>query len=289
MGSTKREVEVSYDVDNEFFRLWLDERMNYTCGLFHGEDGGSDNLEEAQIRKLAWLHEAAHAGLDKTLLDIGCGWGANMEYNALQRGVKNVHGITLSPAQYEEITRRAIPGVTAQCISYLDYKPAVKFDSIISICMMEHICTPAEVRAGKAVEMYRNYFRLAWEWSNPGAWFGLQTILRNRVPRLRQDVQDIGWVTYAIFPGGITPRLEEIIAAVNPYWEVMEVKTRRLDYQRTTEHWRQRLRDHAEIIKAKWGEQLLIDYDRYLSTCVRGFEMHYQSLAQYSLKRIDTI
>ena len=285
MGSTQQQVGVSYDVDNEFFRLWLDERMNYTCGLFEG----TENLEQAQLKKLAWLHDAAHVTPESKVLDIGCGWGADLEYLALARGVKDARGITLSKAQFEEINRRHIPGVTAECVSYLDYKPAVKFDSIISICMMEHICSPEEVRAGKAIEMYRNYFRLAWEWTKPGAWFGLQTILRNRVPRLREDVRDIGWVTYAIFPGGITPRLEEIIAAVNPYWEVMEVQTRRLHYQKTCEHWRQRLRDHEAEITARWGAQLFHDYDRYLSTCVRGFEMHYQSLAQYSLRRIDEI
>ena len=285
MGSTQQQVGVSYDVDNEFFRLWLDERMNYTCGLFEG----TENLEQAQLKKLAWLHDAAHVTPESKVLDIGCGWGADLEYLALARGVKDARGITLSKAQFEEINRRNIPGVTAECVSYLDYKPAVKFDSIISICMMEHICSPEEVRAGKAIEMYRNYFRLAWEWTKPGAWFGLQTILRNRVPRLREDVRDIGWVTYAIFPGGITPRLEEIIAAVNPYWEVMEVQTRRLHYQKTCEHWRQRLRDHEAEITARWGAQLFHDYDRYLSTCVRGFEMHYQSLAQYSLRRIDEI
>jgi cyclopropane-fatty-acyl-phospholipid synthase len=281
--STQREVEVSYDVDNEFFRLWLDERMNYTCGLFEG----TDSLEQAQLNKLAWLHDAAHVRPDSSVLDIGCGWGANIEYLAGQRGVRDVHGITLSSAQLAEIQRRAMPNVTANCVSYLDYKPTVKFDSIISICMMEHIVTPAEARAGKAIEMYRNYFRLAHSWTKPGAWFGLQTILRNRVPRIAADIRDIGWVTYEIFPGGITPRLEEIITAVNPYWEVLEVKTRRLDYKRTCEHWLARMRQHEALIKERWGAKLFADYDRYLSTCVRGFEMHYQSLAQYSLQRID--
>src|ERR1041384_7366883 len=120
-------------------------------------------------------------------------------------------------------------GARAEVGSYLHYKPAEKFDAIISICMMEHIVSPQEAREGKSVPAYRNYFRLAHEWTKPGSWFGLQTILRNFVPRDRQDVKDVGWVTYEIFPGGITPRLEVIIAAVNPYWEVMEVKTRRLD------------------------------------------------------------
>lgn len=281
--SNQREVEVSYDVDNEFFRLWLDERMNYTCGLFEG----TESLEQAQLNKLAWLHEAAHVKPSSSVLDIGCGWGANIEYLAQDRGVRDVHGITLSSAQHAEIKRRAIPGVTATCVSYLDYQPPVKFDSIISICMMEHIVTPAEARAGKAIDMYRNYFRLAHSWTKPGAWFGLQTILRNRVPRIAADVRDIGWVTYEIFPGGITPRLEEIITAVNPYWEVIEVKTRRLDYKLTCEHWLKRLRQNEALIKERWGAKLFTDYERYLATCVRGFEMHYQSLAQYSLQRID--
>jgi cyclopropane-fatty-acyl-phospholipid synthase len=283
MGSTQSDVEVSYDVDNEFFRLWLDERMNYTCALFEG----TDNLEQAQQKKLAWLSDAAHVTAESTVLDIGCGWGANLEHLALARGVKRAHGITLSSAQHAEITRRGIPGVTASVVSYADYQPEAKFDAIISICMMEHICSPEEARAGRAVELYRNYFKLAHRWTRPGAHFGLQTILRNRVPRNPQDLRDIGWVTYKIFPGGITPRLEEIIAAVNPYWEVVEVQTRRLHYKRTCEHWRDRMRHHEQTIVARWGHQLFADYDRYLSTCIRAFEMHYQSLAQYSLRRID--
>ncbi len=283
MGSTQPQVQVSYDVDNEFFRLWLDERMNYTCGLFDG----TDNLEQAQLKKLAWHYDAAHVRQDSSVLDIGCGWGANIEYLAADRGTKDVHGITLSPAQHAEIVRRKIPNVTANCVSYLDYKPPVKFDSIISICMMEHICTPEEARAGKAIDMYRNYFRLAHEWAKPGAHFGLQTILRNRIPRNPKDIRDLGWTTYEIFPGGIVPRLEEIVAAVNPYWEILEIKTRRVDYQKTCEHWLSRMKDHKAEVLAKWGEKLFNDYDRYLSTCVRGFEMHYQSLAQYSLRRID--
>jgi cyclopropane-fatty-acyl-phospholipid synthase len=287
MGSTQAEVEVSYDVSNEFFRLWLDERMNYTCGIFDEGDWHTDSLEEAQIKKLAWHHDAAQLTVDKRLLDIGCGWGANIEYQAVDRGVKEVHGITLSRSQHDEIMRRKIPGVTASVCSYLDYKPAKKFDAVISICMMEHICSPEEARSGKHIEMYRNYFRLAHEWTNPGSYFALQTILRNRFPRTRKEIQDIGFCTYKIFPGGITPRLEDIIIAVNPYWEITEVKTRRTDYQKTTQHWLSRLEDHKDLVIKKWGQPVYDDYVRYLSTCVYAFDKHYQSLAQYALRRID--
>jgi cyclopropane-fatty-acyl-phospholipid synthase len=297
MGSSKADIAVSYDVSNEFFRLWLDESMSYTCGIFDDTDGraempppghpGERTLEEAQREKHRILARFAHLDHDSSLLDIGCGWGANLEYQATQTRVKQAHGITLSEAQAAEIGRRGLPNVTAEVCSYLDFKPPQKFDAIISICMMEHIVSPQEARDGLSIPAYRNYFRLAHQWAKPGAYFGLQTILRNFVPRDRQDVKDVGWVTYEIFPGGITPRLEEIIAAVNPYWEVLELKTRRLDYMKTTWHWRDRLRKNEARIRAQWGDKVFDDYDRYLSTCVRGFEKHYQSLAQYSLKRID--
>lgn len=282
--STQDEVEVSYDVGNEFFRLWLDERMNYTCALYLNE---GETLEQAQVNKLAWLHDAARVTPDKRVLDIGCGWGANIEYLAKDRGVRDVVGITLSRAQHEEIMRRGVPGVSAHVCDYRDYTPDRKFDAVISICMMEHIATPEEVRAGKHVAMYRDYFRRAHAWTNPGAWFGLQTILRDRVPRNREDLRDIGWVTYEIFPGGLSLRLEDIVRAVGPYWEIMEVHTRREHYQKTCAEWLRRMRSHEALIRSKWGDKVFDDYDRYLRTCVRGFEMHYQSLAQYKLRRID--
>lgn len=282
--STQEEVEVSYDVGNEFFRLWLDSKMNYTCGIWDGVD----NLEDAQNQKLEWLHDAANLGPDKRLLDIGCGWGANLEYQTQVKGVKDAVGITLSRSQAAEVESRELPGVRTYVCDYRDFTPGdKKFDSIISICMMEHIATPEEVRDGTHIRAYRDYFKKAWEWTNPGASFGLQTILRNRVPRIKKDLEDIGFVTYKIFPGGLSLRLEDIIKAVNPYWEIMEIKTRRVDYEKTCQAWLDGLRNHEGFIREKWGDEVFDDYDRYLATCVRGFQMHYQSLAQYALKRID--
>lgn len=281
--STQEEVEVSYDVSNDFFRLWLDEKMNYTCALYID----TDNLEEAQDKKLEWLADAARLTPDKRLLDIGCGWGANLEYQTKKRGVKDAVGITLSRSQAEEVHARDLQGVTCEVTDYRDFQPTEKFDAVISICMMEHIARPEHARDGSHIDMYRDYFRRAWEWTNPGAWFGLQTILRNRVPRNREDLRDIGWLTYQIFPGGLSLRLEDVVKAVNPYWEIMEVQVRREHYQKTCAEWLRRLRLHEDHIRATWGDQVFDDYDRYLRTCVRAFEMHYQSLAQYALRRID--
>ena len=94
-------------------------------------------------------------------------------------------------------------------------------------------------------------------------------------------------MTYKIFPGGLSLRLEDVVKAVNPYWEITEIYTRREDYEKTCAEWLARLRKHETLIRERWGNEVFDDYDRYLRTCVRGFQMHYQSLAQYVLRRID--
>ncbi|MFO0630208.1 MAG: class I SAM-dependent methyltransferase [Polyangiales bacterium] len=283
MTSTKREVEVSYDVSNEFFRLWLDERMHYTCAVFEGEN---ETLEQAQVNKSRVLYEYAEMNPDKLVLDIGCGWGANVEYLSL-RGTKRVHGITLSSAQFEEINARKIPGVKVWCTDYKDFDPAEKYDALVSIEMIDHLCSPAQANQGLAIDIYREYFRKCASWVKPGAHFGFQAILRNRVPRTKRDIEDLKFTADVIFPGGLNPRLEELVAAVNPYWEVVELKTRRVHYGKTTAEWLRRMRLHEKKIRETWGDQVFDDYDRYLSTCVRAFANHWSSDVQMKLRHID--
>jgi cyclopropane-fatty-acyl-phospholipid synthase len=284
VGSTKAEVEVSYDVSNEFFRLWLDERMNYTCAVYETWD---QSLEAAQLNKLKILSDFAKVTPEKRILDIGCGWGACVEYLSTTRNVKEAVGITLSSAMAEEVNARKIPNVKCVANDFRTWTPDEKFDGLISICMMDHLCSPAEAREGKAIDIYRNYFKKCWEITKPGSWFGLQTILRNRTPRRGKDLEDIFWVTHNIFPGGLNPRLEELIAAVNPYWEVLELRTQRTCYGRTTGEWLRKLRLHEGQIRERWGNQVFDDYERYLDTCVRAFANHWSSDVQMKLKKID--
>jgi cyclopropane-fatty-acyl-phospholipid synthase len=285
--SNLADISVSYDVSNDFFRLWLDERMNYTSAVYdEGPHAPTDSLELAQMNKLAILHDYARIQPDMRVLDIGCGWGANLQYLAVDRGVREVHGITLSDAQHREIVRRRLPNVTASMCNYLDYEPPAKFDAVVSICMLEHTATPAQVRSGEHIAVYRDYFRRVHEWTRPGACFALQTILRNSIPRNRKDIEDMAHITYTMFPGGYAVRLAEITEAVGRYWEVIEVKTRRLDYMRTCGEWLARLRRHEAQIRGRHGDRVFEDYDRYLAACVTAFDKNYVSLAQYSLRRL---
>jgi cyclopropane-fatty-acyl-phospholipid synthase len=281
--ASKSEVEVAYDVGNEFFRLWLDTRMVYSCGVFEG----TDDLETAQTNKLKLISDFAHVAPGQVVLDMGCGWGANLAYLTQERGVAHAHGFTLSTQQHEEIKRRALGNVTASLVSYLDYQPPERVDAVTCIGMMEHIVRPAEARENKQIAIYRKCFSLAHKWSKPGAHFGLQSIFRNLIPRNGHDLRELAWMADTIYPGAMNPRLEDLVTAANPYWEVMQVVTRRTDYRRTCEHWRARLRDHAGEIVERWSQQLLDVYDRYLSACVLGFDKGYISLTQLSLRRID--
>lgn len=282
MTSTQRDIDESYSLSNDFFRLWLDEGMHYTSASFLAED---ETLEQAQINKARILYEYAEMNPDKLVLDIGCGWGSNLEYLA-SRGVKRARGITLSTAQLEWIRRRELPGVSVWLCDFYDHEPEEKYDALISIEMIDHLCSPEQSRKGQAIDIYRDYFRRCADWVKPGACFGFQAILRNRVPRTRKDLEDLAFTADVIFPGGLNPRLEELVAAVNPYWEILELRTQRTSYRKTTAEWLHRLRSHEKKIRDEWGDRVYEDYDRYLSTCVRAFDAHWSSDVQMKLRHI---
>jgi len=283
MTSTKSDIEVSYDVSNAFFRLWLDENMHYTSASYVT---GDETLEQAQQHKCRILADYAEIDADTSFLDIGCGWGAFLEQIVVEREVKRAEGITLSTAQHEFIQSRNIPGVTTRVVDYALHEPSEPYDALISIEMIDHLCSPAQARKGMAVELYRTYFDKLARWVKPGANFGFQAILRNRVPRNRKDLEDLAFTADVIFPGGLNPRIEELIKAVNPHWEVLEMRTQRESYGRTTGEWLRRMKLHEDKIRATWGDQVYDDYDRYLSTCVKAFDAHWSSDVQMKLRRI---
>ncbi len=283
MTSNQKQIEVSYDVSNAFFRLWLDENMHYTSAVFDRDDM---TLEEAQENKARILYEFAEMSPDKSVCDIGCGWGSMLEY-ATRRGVKQATGVTLSTEQAEWARARKMPNTEIVIQDYAEHVPAKKYDALVSIEMIDHLCSPAQAREGKAIDIYRGYFEKLAAWVEPGACFGFQAILRHRVPRTRKDLLDLQFTADVIFPGGLNPRIEELIRAVNPRWEIVEMHTRRTHYGKTTAEWLRRMRTHEAYIRATWGDDLYTDYERYLETCVRGFANFWASDVQMKLRRFD--
>lgn len=284
MTSTQAEIDRSYSVSNDFFRLWLDENMHYTCAAFDRE---GMTLEEAQEHKARILYDFAELDATKTVLDIGCGWGSAIDC-FLRFGVREAHGITLSTEQLAWCEERGLPADRAKFIlcDYALYEPAEKYDALVSIEMIDHLCSPAQAREGLAVALYRKYFDRLATWVEPGAAFGFQAILRNRIPRSRKDLEDLAFTADVIFPGGLNPRIEELVQAISPHWELEQLIMRRKDYGRTTGEWLRRMRLHEATIRSTWGDQLFDDYERYLDTCVRGFANHWSGDVQMKLRRI---
>ncbi len=283
MTSTQKEIEVGYDISNEFFNLWLDEGMHYTSAFYKT---GTETLEQAQIQKAEALYEYAEMNAEKLVLDIGCGWGSNLAYH-VTRGTKRAHGITLSTEQANWGNGKKMPGVKVIICDYKDYAPAEQYDALQSIEMIDHLVSPAQANEGKAVDIYREYFKKCHSWLKPGGYFGFQAILRDRVPRTRKDLEDLKFTADVIFPGGLNPRLEELIMAVRPYFEIVEMRTLRESYGRTTGEWLRRMKLHEKDIRATWGDELYDNYDRYLSTCVRAFAAHWSSDVQMKLRRCE--
>ncbi|MEM1029798.1 MAG: class I SAM-dependent methyltransferase [Myxococcota bacterium] len=282
MTSTKTHIEASYDVSNDFFALWLDDHMHYTSASFLT---GEETLVEAQEQKCRILSDYAELDESSSVLDIGCGWGSYLAHAIRERNVKKADGITLSTAQHEYAQARGISGLNTMVADYHDFVPEAPYDGLVSIEMIDHLCSPAQARRGEAVDLYRKYFTRVAQWVKPGAYFGFQAILRNRVPRDRKSLEDLAFTADVIFPGGLNPRLEELIKAVEPSWEVLEVRTQRESYGRTTAAWHDGLVKNESVIRETWGDQVYEDYDRYLGTCVRAFEKRWSSDVQMKLRR----
>jgi len=290
MTSTLDDIEIGYDIDNAFFGLWLDEKMHYSCAAF---DESHPTLEIAQRNKCHILAEFAGITPDTLVLDVGCGWGSFLEYLARDRFVKRAHGITLSPAQYDEAVSRRLPGVDVWCTDYQQFTPSEPYDALVSIEMIDHLVSPQQQREGRAVAIYRDYFDRLAQWIKPGGYFAFQAILRDRVPRGRKDLEDLQFTANVIFPGGLNPRLEQLVAAAAPAWEIVELVTNRENYGRTAAEWRGRMRANQAIIMEKgWGHRVMSNgdtvwnnYERYLSTCVRAFENHWSSGVRMRLRR----
>lgn len=272
-----------YDLSGKLYDLFLDSDRQYSCAYFR--DPGM-TLDAAQKAKKTHIAGKLLLEPGMRVLDIGCGWGSALDVVS-RLGAKEVVGITLSTEQLAYCKERRIPNATFLLQDYATYEPEQKYDALISIEMIDHLCSPAQQKEGLAVEIYRSYFNKLATWVKPGDCFGFQAILRNRIPRDREQLRDLQFTADVIFPGGLNPRIEELVAAISPRWELIELHMMRDDYRRTTAEWLRRFTLHEKEIRAKWGDQVFADYDRYLKACVRQFTLHQSGDVQMKLRRID--
>ena len=254
-----------YDVGHDFYRLWLDDSMTYSCALWEGDD---DTLEAAQERKLRLHLDAIRADEAGSVLDVGCGWGSLLRRLTQDHGVERAVGLTLSDDQAAVVERAGYPGVEVRTESWTDYEPDAPFDGIVSIGAFEHFATPDDSPAERA-RVYRAFFERCRGWLTDDGALSLQTIAYANMARA--DASE--FIQREIFPDADLPTLAEIATAAEGVFETRWLRNDRLHYARTLEEWGRRLRRRRDEAIELVGPEIVARYERYLKHSAFGFRM----------------
>ena len=197
MLKQQQDVSSHYDIGNDFYSLWLDDTLSYSCAYFKNEN---DTLYDAQMNKIHHTLKKLNLKEGESLLDIGCGWGTLLIEAAKKYKVKGL-GITLSEEQYKKFSERIVEEnlqdyLEVRLMDYRDLeKSGLTFDKVVSVGMLEHV--------GRT--NYDLYFKNINAVLKEGGVFVLHYISGMR------ETEGDAWIKKYIFPGGMIPSLREII------------------------------------------------------------------------------
>jgi cyclopropane-fatty-acyl-phospholipid synthase len=264
-------IRSHYDVGNDFYKLWLDRRMVYSCAYFTRPDA---SLDEAQEAKLEHICRKLRLTPGERFLDVGCGWGGLIIHAAERFGVEAV-GITLSLEQAalarERIAAKGLASrVTVEVRDYREVSAHEEFDKIASVGMVEHV---GRSRLPVYFECLHNYLK-------PGGLLLNHGIVHATVsgkPRLRDRVFDRLWgdndfINYYVFPDGELPHLAEVIATSEAAgFEARDGESLREHYAITLRHWVERLESNRNAAVAAAGEEIYRIWRLYMAASAFGF------------------
>ena len=261
-----RSVRHHYDLSNEFFALFLDDSMTYSCALFEDPD---QSLEAAQAAKLELVCRKLELSPGARVLDVGCGWGSFAIRAAREHGARVV-GITLSAPQAELAARRAGEAGVAERVDIrvMDYRDIAgeRFDAVASIGMVEHVGDGLPVYGRRLAEALR-----------PGG-----RLLNHGISRLRHDDVEPGpFSSRYVFPDGAPPQLSKVVHTLEEAGlEATHVEGLREHYIRTLDHWAERLDRRLEEATRLVGPERVRVWRLYLRAARNGFETGFTSVYQ---------
>jgi cyclopropane-fatty-acyl-phospholipid synthase len=271
IGKAQQNVAHHYDLSDDLYRLFLDDDRQYSCAYFSRR---GMTLEDAQLEKKR--HIAGKLMLDRPglrVLDIGSGWGGMALYLA-QQGAETVKGVTLSVEQHKVSELRARDAGLADRVTFglQDYRnDSGTYDRIVSVGMFEH------VGAGH----YDEYFDKVRELLADDGVFLLHSIGRMEPPGTTNP-----WLRKYIFPGGYTPALSEVLAAIEKagLW-VADIEILRLHYAMTLREWHARFQANRDRARALYDERFCRMWEYYLVGCEIAFRRMGQMVFQMQITK----
>jgi cyclopropane-fatty-acyl-phospholipid synthase len=262
-------VRHHYDVSNDFFALFLDQSMTYSCAFFAE---GAETLEQAQEEKLDTVARKLALKEGERVLDVGCGWGAFPLRAATKYGA-SVLGITLSPPQAERARQRAEEAGVADRVEVrvMDYRDLAtsgeRFDAIASIGMVEHV----------GEEQIDVYARTLAGLLDPGG-----RLLNHGISRLRHtDPDAAAFSERYVFPDGEPLQLSRVLLALERAGFITRhVSEHGADYAETLRHWARRLDENLDEALRLAGPERVRVWRLYLRAARNGFENGFLSIYQ---------
>ena len=258
MKKQKEEVTSHYDIGNDFYKIWLDDTLSYSCAYFKKCD---DTLHDAQMNKIHHILKKLNLSEGLSLLDIGCGWGGLLIEAAKLYKVKGL-GITLSEEQYkafkERIERENLQDyIDVKIMDYRELsKSHLKFDRVVSVGMLEHVGRPN----------YDLFFKNVDSVLKKGGLF-----LLHYISGLQESEGD-AWIKKYIFPGGVLPSFREIINISGDYkYHTIDVESLRLHYKKTLLMWAKNFDDNIDKIKTMFDDEFIRMWRMYLYACAAVF------------------
>ena len=242
---------VHYEVSNDFFKLWLDPTMTYSCAYFAT---GSESLEEAQMAKVDLAFRKAQLQRGDRLLDIGCGWGAAAERAAVQYGASAV-GLTVSQMQLELARRRERSGLALsyRLEGWETYREPC--DVIVSFGAFEHF----------SVAKYEAFFARCHEVLSDGGSMLIQTISIGKPSTSFKLFRYAHFLRKEFFPGAELPPPEVVVSHARlGGFELLHAESLRPHYVRTLDEWLANLKANREAAIAATSEEMYAKFVRYL-------------------------
>jgi cyclopropane-fatty-acyl-phospholipid synthase len=254
VSASRQNVYRHYDIGNDFYQLWLDDQLLYTCAYFPEAD---ESLETAQIAKMDLVCRKLRLQPGQSVVEAGCGWGALALYMAREYQVR-VRAYNLSHEQIAFARERAEREGLNDRVEFVedDWRNITgSYDAFVSVGMLEHVGIENYPLLGDVIHRALK---------QPGLGL-IHTIGKNFAEPLN------AWIERRIFPGAAPPSLKQMMDIFGWEYSILDVENLRLHYAQTLRHWLQRFEAHADTVEELYDEEFVRTWRLYLAGSVAAF------------------